>query len=62
MASQSFFKLSVLNMSSARKAEERGVAVATSTDGAKCQWHLFSTDRSGTKTNAADGGIGSADN
>ncbi len=45
VSSQSFFKLSVLNMPSARKAEEGGVAVATSTD-----------------DNAADGGIGSADN
>jgi len=35
------------NEFSACKAEEGGDAVASLTDGAVCQWHTFSTDRSG---------------
>ncbi len=34
------------------KAEEGGNAVALSTDGAMCQWHMSSTDRNGVQTNA----------
>ncbi len=35
------------------KAVEGGDAVTLLTDGAVCQWHTFSTDRSGVQTNAA---------
>ena len=32
--------------------------MATPIDGAMCQWHMFSADRNGVQTNAADGNLG----